>query len=1385
MKKDSPHWITLGPAATAAEQAALNKLRDLLPDDGITTAWANLTFTDSTGGFNEVDVLLLTKSGLFVLELKGWHGNVLITPNEWHQNGKHMGNPPVLNNTKAKRLSGLLGTVGGKAGTTGKVVPFVRSIMVLHGANSVVHVQGTVNGITTLNGYSVSLKGDGMPLSKFLAAPPDHPGDTVTPERAKKIHALIAAAGLKPTPKTRKVADYDLDSADPLGGDAEWADFLATHPTTKARHRIRVFKVPPGAAKESAAEIERHAVREYRLTAGISHPGITRPLLYVDSTVGPALVFDYNEQDVPLDTYLDQHAATLSLDDRVALVRRIAEVLKAAHSRRVMHRALSPQRVTVRATKKGLSVAVRDWFAGQRISEGSALSRTMHGTTDIPEAIAEAQWGYLAPEVVRYQGEPSPISLDVYGLGALTYRIFTGKDPADSGKALHELYASASALDPLVVAPELPDVFAQVVREATQFDEAMRPTDISVFLASLEAAHELYADREHTGPVKADIDPLDAAAGDIIDDRFEIKGRRGSGTTGVALLVDDYLTGREDVILKLARDDAAASRLAMEAEVLKGLDHPRVVRLLDDALPVGGRAALLLSDAGAETLSARLQTEGRSTIEQLENYGRDLLDAVRYLDEKGVFHRDIKPANLAIAPDPGTRKPRLTLFDLSLAREPLTHIQSGSRPYLDPYLDRAGRRQYDRAAELFSVAATLFEMAAGVPPWWQAGNAPERLDDAPVVQATMFEDSIADALESFFQRALAPDLTDRFANLDEFAAAWQGIFAPLDAEQHDDGATELLDELAAAATLDTPLAEAGLTARARSAASRLRVQTVGELLGVPPMRINQVRGLGEAHRKELQRRVREWRSRLQPATPSAQIAPVGRMSVEQHREKLFPSTTTATNQKQVAVLRILLGDDPSTSGAAWPTLTSIADQLGLQVSAVSRIVTEAVDRWRQGRRLREVTADVTRIVNDLGRIATLDEVATQLLVEYGSALSGEERMRHARGLVRAVVELDASAAEPELDKRRPRDDRAPVILATGGANVPGRSDAPTTEQLLALGRQLGDDIDKLLTTTDVASASLARQRLRRLLPDVVELKDARLLELAVHASTTGRLSTLDEVYRRDLPAERAVELALTGVAVRELTLDSIDRRARGRFRSIAAIPSRPGLDGVVKLTHPHLEWKVDVYRPRETTMHSGSTRSTALQGSLPNDALARTLAGSVQERGALVLTSSWSTYDRAAATLASRFGAEVVDLAAIAVEVLHSTAAELGADWDVVVRADAPSAGSGDQKNLHELAKRAFSATWVRLESDSRPLLFTNPAVLAHLGLVDLIARTIDLSTARAGARWFLLPHVSAKPVPDLDGSPMPFGAGRWIELPTALATALPHAPIQIKKATP
>lgn len=1311
----------MGDPAQPQEAEALAKVRELLPDDGIARAWVNITFTDNNGVLSEVDVLMLTRSGLYIVELKGWHGEIGGNQQEWSHAGRIKRNPRHLARLKAQRLATVLQDLASSAGLAPGTVPFITEAVVLHGRDSRVRLdEFGAESIWALDGFNVHSAG--TPLGKFsdlLQASARRPIDRT---RARAIDTLMDAAGLMPRPRQRMIGQYALDSAEPLDEGPGWQDFLVTHPRAKTKHRIRLFPYPKGTGREARRAIDTRAEREFRLTFGMTHPGIVGPSEFLTPDEGPALVFAYDASEVSLDEYLTAHADVLVFEDRERLVQDLAELVRFAHGQRLTHRALSPLSVRVKPTDDGsVYLRIRDWDLARRPDAGTTTATEIsRGMTDIVGWVDSDAMLYLAPETLRGATPASAHTLDVYGVGAVAVRILTGKPPALNLPALEALVNSdATGLDARALMPEISDEYAVAILSATSFDEIHRTIDISELQSDIEEARRGGRDRE---PEPSQVDPLDAAVGDIVDGRFEILMRRGSGSTGVALEVTDYVLDHEHVILKLAKDDSAAARLAVEAEVIDRLDHPRIVKRLDGPLQVGNRQAVLMSDAGLETVADRIRMEGRATIEQLDRYGADLFDLVAHLEEKGVFHRDIKPSNLAVKPDPGSRKPRLTLFDFSLAEEPLTNIKSGSRPYLDPYLGSGGRTQYDSAAERFAITATLFELATADPIWWEQGDAPSSTTDAPVIQANMFDPGVAEGLTAFFRLALAPKADERHPSLDAMRKAWAGALAGAAPDAED---LEANDEKAAAATMATTLADAGLSARALSALTRLRVGTVGELLGVPPMSINQIRGLGEQVRREISARVREWRQRLASPTTTQTEVPVqaGRRAVENYIGTI----------------------------SAKPGETS----------------EERYKRVRKNGTLSGPTQDAARWLRELDNVATLDELARKLLREYGSTLADERRTDAATAVVRAILELDTRSREPLFVYQALRD-RSRTVIAYAPEGDEGLTFDEADLHLESLLR-LGGTVDGLLEQSDIVPATRLREALLDGTPQL-RVPESRLTQLAVGLSTRGRLSSMGEAYRAELDPHRAVELALRGAATRELAVQTIEQRVRARFPEAASIPSRPALDAPVRTAMPYLEWQEAAGKYAVRTVDESSLSHTASSTtfglSVGDPAIAARLSGSLRDRSGLVVVASRrQSMAVTASRLAAEYGLTVVDLAGVTLTALKTTAEVKRARWTKVLEADAAPQDSSDRRNLERLAREAIMPVWEELLASAEPMIFANPAVLARLGLDDLITTVMNLATPRAAARWFLLPRPPSGRTPDLDGVPMPFGADGWLEL--------------------
>ena len=402
---------------------------------------------------------------------------------------------------------------------------------------------------------------------------------------------------------------------------------------------------------------------------------------------------------------------------------------------------------------------------------------------DVDRRLAEA---FQAPEGV-WNRDADRIRLDVFALGALAYFVLAGRPAAADRAALRERLHRDDGLDLAADLPQVPSAVRALVLEATRPTVSERLPDVRSFLERLDAAELALA-----GPAEEVVDPLEAAPGSVIDGRFRLERRLGAGSTAVGLLVTDLSiadSGPDAArVLKVAVDDAAAGRIADEAEVLAGLDGPRLVRLVEGPVEVGGRPALVLETAGDETLGEVLRGRERLSLDLLERWGTDLLEALVALDRAGVDHRDIKPANLGVREGRSDRAKHLVLFDFSLSRAGATAVTAGTPPYLDPFLDDPGRGRYDSAAERYSAAVVLFEMATGVGARGSATGCPTRRRSAtrrPSSPACSTRRSPS-ALVAFFRTALARNAKERHDTAADMLAAWRSVFVPVPKTVPDD-----------------------------------------------------------------------------------------------------------------------------------------------------------------------------------------------------------------------------------------------------------------------------------------------------------------------------------------------------------------------------------------------------------------------------------------------------------------------------------------------------------------------------------------------------------------------------------------------------------------------
>jgi hypothetical protein len=105
IRGDSPRWKEINIIAWERERAGLAHIRGLLPDADPYFAWANVEFLATDSSINEIDLLVLTPSGLHLIELKHWQGEIRGDGLRWevrspNRRTRSEDNPVILANRK-------------------------------------------------------------------------------------------------------------------------------------------------------------------------------------------------------------------------------------------------------------------------------------------------------------------------------------------------------------------------------------------------------------------------------------------------------------------------------------------------------------------------------------------------------------------------------------------------------------------------------------------------------------------------------------------------------------------------------------------------------------------------------------------------------------------------------------------------------------------------------------------------------------------------------------------------------------------------------------------------------------------------------------------------------------------------------------------------------------------------------------------------------------------------------------------------------------------------------------------------------------------------------------------------------------------------------------
>jgi serine/threonine protein kinase len=264
---------------------------------------------------------------------------------------------------------------------------------------------------------------------------------------------------------------------------------------------------------------------------------------------------------------------------------------------------------------------------------------------------------------------------------------------------------------------------------------------------------------------------------DTLGERYSLERELARGGMASVHLARD-LQQQRLVAIKVMHPRVAnalgVERFRREIEIASSMTHPLIVPLYDSG-NAGDLLYYIMPYVEGESLYQRLERERRLAPEDALRITHDVASALGYAHSRGVLHRDVKPENILLAGG------RALVADFGLARaigaadyQKLTEtgVIVGTAYYMSPEQLREDR-DIDQRADIYGLGCILYEMLTGGPPFTGPSlkEVAIRILRAPVPSVRPLVPSVPPAVDQAISRALAKSAADRFATMQEFAAA--------------------------------------------------------------------------------------------------------------------------------------------------------------------------------------------------------------------------------------------------------------------------------------------------------------------------------------------------------------------------------------------------------------------------------------------------------------------------------------------------------------------------------------------------------------------------------------------------------------------------------------
>lgn len=174
-----------------------------------------------------------------------------------------------------------------------------------------------------------------------------------------------------------------------------------------------------------------------------------------------------------------------------------------------------------------------------------------------------------------------------------------------------------------------------------------------------------------------------------------------------------HLQSKKHYIAKLIHTKDLNSNLAREVGILKSLDHPNTIKVIDTIVD-SGKLFIIFEHCTGPDLLERIMSKGSHSEEHACKYIKQVLQGLAYLHNNELLCRDLRPENLKFFDETEESALKICEFANSIDSKGFADKIVSTSHYLAP---EVFSNIYTKASDIWSCGILLYTLLVGVPPF--------------------------------------------------------------------------------------------------------------------------------------------------------------------------------------------------------------------------------------------------------------------------------------------------------------------------------------------------------------------------------------------------------------------------------------------------------------------------------------------------------------------------------------------------------------------------------------------------------------------------------------------------------------------------------------------